>query len=377
MLTFLAFTMDQGIGGHYYSLKALSEQYVDSKVVIIGHTKPRVKYHNLTFISIRDNGYCGAFSLLYKIINVNDTLHCFDEHSFSFARVVSIFKNNPLVLTKCGGKPLRYYPRCYSISVFSKEDQEHFHNKNVSSYLIPNRINRNEIMALVNGRTKDNLFFERSFERRAICIARVGRKYRKKILSAINLSYKLKKLGHDLSVDVVGVLEDGHVLSELKDLCNYLSIQDRIFFHTDKKVTTDAVRWLPDFDFSIGTGRGAMEAMCLGVLTLAPVSNLDIPIFVDDNTFGSLFEKNFSERSVSTLSESEALTKISNLFTKSDFNKERFFYQNIFNEYFDILSAPKKYDEIYSKAQRQSFSGIVDVFCNFIYLKYIERQKLK
>lgn len=377
MLTFLAFTMDQGIGGHYYSLKALSDQYIDSRVIIIGHVKPRVKYSNLEFISIKDNGYYGALKLLHKTVGFEDILHCFDEHSYIFARVVSFLKKNPLVLTKCGGKPLRYYPSCKSISVFSKEDQKHFSNKNVSSYLIPNRVNRKEIFELINSNQNDNLPFNNDFDRRAICIARVGIKYRRKILSAINLTYKLKKLGHSLSVEVVGVLEDESILFELKELCERLSVADRVFFHTDKSITTDAVRWLPGFDFSIGTGRGAMEAISLNVLTLSPVSNLDIPVFVDENTFESLFERNFSERSVSALNESEAIARISGLFSNSELKSEKQFYKKIFDEYFDILSAPKRYDKIYSKAQQQNIFGVFDVLCNFMYLKYIERQKLQ
>ncbi|MGL6315410.1 hypothetical protein [Vibrio sp. WXL103] len=380
MLVFIAFTMDQGIGGHYYSLKAISEQYDDYKVIIIGHTKPKVNYKNFEYISIKKHGYLGAIRRLQCRVEKSDLMHCFDEHSFAFARVVSMLNKVPIVLTKCGGKPLRYYPSCNAISVFSKEDQRYFLRQNISTNLIPNRIdivNLTEVIAKSSNDVRPFKVSSSKQGRTAICIARIGSKYQKKIISSIKLSAKLKEKGCLLNVSVVGVLEDRNVLIELEELCISLKVQDRVSFYTSNEITTDAVKWLPFFDFCIGTGRGAMEAICLNVRTLSPVSNLDIPILIDGDSFDSLFSHNFSERSVSPITESDALEIICNNFNSLDRNDARDLYENLSRNYFDLSSVREKYIDLYDKAKLQSFMGIFDIVLNFAYLKYIERQKLK
>jgi len=371
---FFVFTMDQGIGGHYYSLDAISRTFENFKVVIIGYSEPRIDFENAFFIDLKTNGIYQAIQKAKDQVSDCSIYHCFDEHSYFFARIISLIQQVPVVLTKCGGKPLRYYPKA-TTTVFSVEDVEHFSRNNRKVELIPNRIGVLELkQKLPNEIQKEKITSIVNDRLCIMCIARIGSRYRAKIESSLEFCAMMNK-DQETCLIIIGSIESPEIIADLKLMASDLGLDKSVSFFTDKNITKDASQYLSLCDLAIGTGRGAMEAMILGKITLCPIATSKLPVLVDQQTFEELFRTNFSGRS--SIIENEACSKKNIMHSLSHDSNVRRFYRTITKTYFDVEGAKDKYQRIYKSARKESIFSFFDIVANGLYLKYIQRQKLK
>lgn len=363
---YLIFSMDQGIGGHFISLNVISRAINDDpEVICIGYTKPVVEYANIHFIDLNEvNTITAIFKLKNILENETDLIHCFDEHSYFFGRIVSAFLNIPIVLTKCGGKKPRYYPKVKNLVVFTKEDELIYSSKGVNCTLIPNRVVKlNEPKEVIDVGS----------DFKVLCIARIGNKYFSKIKQSIELLKFYSDSGISVTLDVIGVIESEDILDKLKEL----SKGYRCTFLTTSKFTQEASRLIVDYDLVVGTGRGVMETFSYKKLCASANSDLKLPILITNSTFEELFQANFSERAKARISESENEENLLSLINNADYKisiiKD---YESIFENYFNVSTAIGSYKMVYHKAVSESWFSLFDFFTNYLYLKYIKSQKL-
>ena len=93
---------------------------------------------------------------------------------------------------------------------------------------------------------------------------------------------------------VIGVIEDITIFNEIKDIVDQEGLP--VEFFTSPEYTKEASRFLYLADAVFGTGRGAMEAMSMGLPVFAPLKDRDYPGFINEKTFDSLLDRNFSGR---------------------------------------------------------------------------------
>ncbi|CAH7057405.1 conserved hypothetical protein [Vibrio chagasii] len=364
---YLIFSMDQGIGGHFISLDIISRAInTDHEVICIGYSKPLVDYTKVTFIDLNQHSIYSAFKMLAKAIVGCDLVHCFDEHSYFYGRIVSAFYKIPIVLTKCGGKITRYYPKAKDLIVFSREDYQYFKNRSTRCHFLPNRV-----LPIKNTDHQHEELGKKCFK--ILCIARIGSKYETKIRQSINLLNFYTKAGLSAELTVIGVVESADILLAMKNYAKGLNCK----FLTDKEYTANASRHIPSYDLAIGTGRGVMEAFSYNVPCASSNSKLDLPLLITAENFNQLFDANFSERSWASTTSSENEKVLIDIINDKVRGKNlRSSYQDLFDENFNVLNVTSRYFVLYKKASPASFM-MVDTLLNYLYLYYIKRQKLK
>lgn len=365
---YLIFSMDQGIGGHFISLDIISRSITsEPEVICIGYSKPLVDYGKVIFIDLNKHSLYSALRCLVETVSDCDLLHCFDEHSYFYGRVVSALYNIPIVLTKCGGKITKYYPKAKNLIVFSKEDYRYFKDKSTNCYLLPNRV-APVILSECNREVNSSKCFK------ILCIARIGNKYSSKIRQSINLLSFYAKSGLSVDLTVIGVVESDAILIAMKEHAKGLNCS----FLTNAKDTTNASRHIPQYNLIIGTGRGVMEAFSYNVLCASSNSKLELPLLITPNNFNQLFDANFSERSWATTTSLENESDLLDVVLDDSKNKHlRSKYLELFDENFNVEKVKVKYISLYEKAKPASFFDIIDILLNYLYMNYIRWQKFK
>ena len=146
-----------------------------------------------------------------------------------------------------------------------------------------------------------------------------------------------------------------------------------INFITDERAYK-ASEFLYLADFVIGTGRSFMEATSLGIPTLTPAKNTDIPILIDEKNVEAFLATNFSERNIAPEnSQEKTLNEIDKIHGDTDyricFQKET---KRIFDEYFGTEKILEKYEIVYLNVLNQKLRRRKLYRNNFPYLlKYL------
>ena len=341
-----------GRGGHFHSLNhiasALGEK-VKVGIYSIGPGKSEVISRNPFYKG--DCFFNGRNLLsLKRQINKNiqdfnpDIIHCFDATSYNIVSLL-IDSKYKIVVNKCGGPDPIEYPFVENLILFSKENKRWFEKytkfEKSSIYLIPNRVNKNELFVDKSYRPlkkKDSFCFVR--------IARIGNTYKKSIEDSIRLIEQVKTNDANVHLYIIGAIESEEVLANFKQKTQNLPVT----FVTDHEYTKKASNMLYLADAVIATGRGIMEATGLGIPILTPAKNANLPILVQKNNFDSFLETNFSQRNVASEDDLKSNNKNINQLIENRLVYENLKNQSLafFNDYFDVQRAVPKYLEVYN-----------------------------
>ena len=303
---YLISAFGKGSGGHFHSLNNIANALdgykgINIEIASIGNVASPILKKNPKFLgNLEFKWYLffqlnGEFKKLLKLKKI-DVIHCYDGGTALIIMMLPVFWKINIIHTKCGGPNERNYFAQFlqTIILFSQENLNSF-KKNprfnkASIHLIPNRVQLKEpdYSELFQLQIKDpNLF---TFLR----IARIGKTYKNSILQAIELVRELVLLQHKVNLIIIGVIEDELTFNEIQ---SYIQLNNLpVVFLTTKEYTSEASRFLYLADAVVGTGRGIMEAMTLGIPVYAPLKNRKLPVFVNNDTFQGLFENNFSQR---------------------------------------------------------------------------------
>jgi glycosyltransferase involved in cell wall biosynthesis len=223
---------------------------------------------------------------------------------------------------------------------------------------MPEFLNAN--LALISNRVKklkvsNEAVISKNAETTFIAISRIGLAYTPNLCKAIKLISKLS-FEFDVELIIIGTVESEQNLKELTDLVND-DIKVRIL--TSEDYTKEASRFLPNADITINSGRGVMESCSLGLPSLCYAKNLDIPVLLDEVSFDTLFENNFSPRSfVLNDDENDQLSKIKTIITdKESRKKASSFSMEAFEEHFNLENALSKYNSFYENAKSWDFKS--------------------
>lgn len=375
MVCFFIFTMDQGIGGHYYSLQTIQKEMPGSRVVVIGYTPPEVYYQNCLFLDLNKLGLLEVLNSASAYSGELEVLHAFDEHSYFFARIISFFKRKKIVLTKCGGKIAGYHPQAEDEVFFTQEDADFYsYRKGARHWVLPNRVS----IASLKNRECEVFFEQKSDKVNFLCVARVGGKYKSKILGAIDLVGSLVSKRVDCHLSIIGVPESQSVVDQVRRYVVASNLEVNVSLFLTENFTRDSSRFIHGADIVVGTGRGAMEAMCLGVPTICLVGRDKVPVLVRESNFDRFIYKNFSERVAFDVCPYEESDKIFELIKNSDMRERlRAFYDECARNLFLVDGVCSSYMAVYDKANRESGRFVFDWIANYLYIKYIKWVKFR
>jgi glycosyltransferase involved in cell wall biosynthesis len=365
-------------GGHYHSLDQISRELAkvhEVNLISIGGVESPVIKNNpyfLRHIPLKRNvsAIFSFHSILKKIIEgfKPDIVHCFDADSLNRLLVQTSIGKIPLVMNKCGGmNPLGSdYQHADGIVTFSAENYEWYKsNKNYRKeliVLIPNRVKKLELLpererreAKAKGKTT------------FIRISRLGGAYEHTLRSTYNLIEELITFGYSVELIVIGRIQDEGRFEILREEVLRRNLPVR--FITDERASK-ASDFLYLADFAIGTGRSFMEAISLGIPTLAPALNAQKPILVNKSNIQNFFFKNFSERTIVPEnhiknSERELITAIQNKKKYDDLCEEA---KELFIEYFGTDKILYKYNDFYMNAIQFKYNRIRLILLNLNYL---------
>jgi glycosyltransferase involved in cell wall biosynthesis len=308
ILYLIAIDGGKGSGGHYHSLDQISKEVAkDNKIGIIsiGVAPSPILVNNPYFLShiTAKTNILSIYKLNKKIKGLlcefkPNIIHCFDTNSLNRVLLCPSTFRIPIAWTKCGGKnPLgANYQHADGIILFSEENMNWFKRSdsydNKRLFLIPNRVHELSL--------QKNKFPELNKDNSKITfirISRLGGAYEKTLRDSFNL---IELLNRDIDVQliVVGIIQDEMKFQKLER--EAIERKLPVVFLTDNRAARGS-----DFlflgDYVIGTGRSFMEAISLGIPTLAPAVNASIPILINESNFMEFLSSNFSERSIAPL----------------------------------------------------------------------------
>lgn len=360
-----------GRGGHFHSLNHVVNNISlkhETGIISIGISESQIITNNKSFIKHINHNGINIIRLqreLKKIIlDIKpDIIHFFDSNSYNICRPL-ISRQNKIVLNKCGGPNIKFYPFAKNLIVFSQENYDFFKNKkkyqNSQIYLISNRVQKIFLNPYVSNIKKNTDLF--NFVR----ICRISEQYKKSILNSINLiKYLTKKGSSHTHLFIIGIIEDNFTFKEILKYSNKIK---NITFLTENEFTQEASKMLYLADAVIGTGRGFMEAASLQIPLLTLNSLDDYPVLIDQETYCDAFKTNFSERNkFHNFDKEKNLSKIIKMISDNEYRKQLSdFSYNIFSNYFDAELICEKYTEAYNQADP---SGNIHVFDYILSLK--------
>ena len=373
-ILYMISTHGHGRGGHFYDMKVIANamnRTNDNLVFEVGLNKSPVvssiknKVYNFYFNGIN------FLIVLVKMIKIFYkekplVIHCFDNHSYAFGRILAYIKKVPIILTKCGGaNPEGFFPKTSDLILMSNENYIFFQNhkkyKNSNIYLIPNRSdhieNDESAIKKIKESAKDNLVF--------MHISRISKYYESSLMQSISLVKDLSKYRKNIVLFIVGVIQSDGLFKRLND---YAEHENLVIFLDSDFYTINASKILDAADFVIATGRGIMEAASKDKILLSPVKESKYPTLVSGNNFFKLFEKNFSPRNNLVSNEKDnfddILDIIDNDIRKIEYKEN---LKKLYFKYFDINNVIEKYDDIYKNSKFIKKIYFIDLFKNVIY----------
>lgn len=293
-----------GNGGHAHSLNHISQaisKKVEVKIISVGLSEVNVLKDNINYLGKFHFRWWNIFKLnnkfkqLFREYNP-DVIHCFDGSSALILMAQPILFKKKIIYTKCGGPNERdsIAQVTSDVILFSKENFDSYKQnkrfKDSDIHLIPNRILK------VNWIPIDERIFRKDLNKfNFVRIARIGNTYFDSIKEAINLvaDIQVHELKKCVKLYIIGTIENDEVYNKLLNYATTKSID--VVFITNE-LTSEASRLLYLADVVIGTGRGVMEAMSLGIPTFVPVKGKAIPCLLRKENFNDFFNTNFSPR---------------------------------------------------------------------------------
>ncbi|WP_163381061.1 glycosyltransferase family 4 protein [Cyclobacterium sp. SYSU L10401] len=357
-ILFLISSEGQGkaAGGHFNSLHQVSLEMAKScevKIVMLGKVLSPVLNENPYLLKHITLGHSIIdiirlnirFNQIFKTFQP-EVIHCFDTNSLNRCLLSTATRKIPLILNKCGGpNPLRKnYYHADAIVVFSIENQQwYFDNENYTSdsiFLIPNRVraldflpdNLQEVKA-----DPDKITFVR--------VSRLGGAYEMTLLQTFNLIEKLNKK-FPVEFFVIGRITNQEKFN--KHVKEGKRRRLPVHYITDHRAAKGS-NFLYLADFVVGTGRSFMEATSLGIPSLAPAKNADIPILIDENNVERFLATNFSERSIAKANEETNTLKAIQELGKDDsaYQRHQKKTKHFFYELFGTEKINQKYTAVY------------------------------
>jgi len=352
-ILYLISCFGHGRGGHFYSLKTISDEMSKAHKVWISSVGTSTSpifcdYKNYYPLKskIPSPGMISDLIHLVKQKNIN-IIHSFDDISYFFARIVSRLTNIPDLLTKCGGpSPKHFYPKAGNLILFSTEDMRYFKkstkHRAANLYHIPNRVTAAEQDWSAIQKIREGL---RSDATIILRIARFCKLHKKSIVDSIRLVNRLVKDGLNVQLIIIGS-KDQRVYNEL---LSYES--ENILIFTDDYYTVNASRLIGVAGIVVGTGRGAMEAAIQDRVLLSPVNGLSFPVLVTEKNIDSFLAYNFSARTqIRNISEEEEYENVKKAIdNNANFLNAQRFVRQCSRENFDVSVVRQKYENIYLK----------------------------
>jgi hypothetical protein len=353
ILYLITVNQKDGIGGHYYSLKAtidLVKQLNNCVIVNIGRNQSAIL--SSMSVPVYDLLYSRnifSFRPLLKQLNrlmmeeKPDIIHAFDKQSLFFGMLFSKKFQKPLIVTRCGGEDPIYYPNIENIIVYSLENKRFFESKNIAKniFFIPNRISRPEqdLVRIAKIRKMIN-----NGSRIFLRIARMSDLHKYSIIQSENLIKRLNSDGVKAQLIIVGVIRNQKIFEEVLD-----NKDENIILLTNDEYTHNASALIDVAEFIIGAGRSFMEAASLQKIMLCPVMNSDIPLLITPENFKEAFKRNFSSRvSIAGYDEEKNYRKIFETINDDNYlNYLKIFSGEVSKKYFEIESQREIFQNIY------------------------------
>lgn len=375
-ICYLIFGSGKGNGGHYRSLSVISNALKNKFNVLIfniGYTHSQIiidsglENYFFKFNGINVIGTLKKMNHVLKNRNLY-VIHCFDHQSIFLGKNLTNYHKIPLLYTMCGGpSPKSYFPYVKYITVFSHENYKFFKDsrkfRKSMTWCIPNRVidfqvSDEKIKALTS---MFHLYNTNIFLR----ICRISHYYKKSLIQAIDLINNLTDKNYNVSLLIIGNVQDADVYEELVQRQGYRA---NVYFVTDDIFTLNAKELIDISNFVIGTGRGFMEACSRGKIMLVPCTNSNYPILIDSKNFDHSFNYNFSERtefSVEVIRNN--FNKIVNLLNnRYDYLLESSNSKSRFNKYFSIEKGANLYINVYESLTYMKYSNI-DLLFNWVF----------
>lgn len=353
-----------GFGGHYESAKTIAlgmkKLGHDVLVVSLGDVLPKTLVSlGADFKFIEFTGYS---TVAYSIKVTNeislfspDSIHSFDNKSYFFARLYSLFNKCNLVLTKPGGSnPNLYFPFCSNITVFSKENESFFLSRkkfnNAKIHYLPNRavlVSQDEHRIK---KLRDIIGSERGVVLR---IARFTGAYQESMEQLINLVKIINKDSKLFTGLIIGHPEDEKVVNYIKGISD-----SDIFLITDEEFTRSASELIDIGDFVLATGRGIYEAALLGKTVFSTVSGSKLPVLLSEKNIETLMAKNFSPRVKKLelmLIDEENEEELKKCLDKKFSSEASEFTKKYAKDKFCIDAVVKTYEKIYSSESSKKY----------------------
>jgi glycosyltransferase involved in cell wall biosynthesis len=381
LLFFISSEGGKAAGGHFNSLHQVSLEMAKTcevRIIMLGKVlspilkeNPFLTDHIVLGHGVKDILKLNAsLKLLFKSFKP-DVIHCFDTNSLNRILLTRKTRNIPIVLNKCGGRnPIKKnYQHADATVVFSKENQKwYLDNKyydDASIFLIPNRVRALNILNEDLRKEKANPD-KTTFVR----VSRLGGAYEMTLLQTFNLLEKLSKTS-EVELYVIGRIQDE---ARFKKLVTEGEKQNfNIKYITDERAAKGS-DFLYLADFVVGTGRSFMEATSLGIPSLTPAQNAEMPILVNATNVEQFLATNFSERNIAEDGdEEETLDAVFKLVAdNSIYVKQKKETKSFFEEYFGTSKINQKYIEVYDFALNKDINRKMLFQKNLLYiLKFI------
>jgi hypothetical protein len=354
-ILFVISVLREGKGGHYHSLKHVSNALDLKHEVAVISIGAKPSYPVSTASAYLDHIYFNGISLIgfrkriQEILNSfkPQIIHCFDGHPFNIFKLILNSKKYAFVVNQCGGMNPKTFPKIENLVLFSEENRqwfikhERFDSTNIA--LIPNRVLK--VNLADNKRIIKN---EKIFN--FVRISRIAYFHKESILGSIFLVERLhSEYNLKVKLYIIGAVYDSAIFNEIQSL---IAGKDYFELITDDTLTGEASQLLYLADAVIATGRGVMEGASLGIPVLTPAKNSEIPILINRKNFRNFFNTNFSQRNKASKVDLEL--NIDNIIsiTKSSmaYEESSLFHKELFKEYFDVLSGIEKYIDVYNIA---------------------------
>lgn len=302
-ILFIITNQAHGRGGHFYTLRTTIDALKDMitpLVIEFGMAKvsspilKEAKGAKFFFIPYKNIWETLKKSYFISKNEMPDVIHSFDSPAFFLGRILAVIFSIPHIHTKCGGpNPRIYYPIPSCLILFSEENLNYFKKKdrykNTRIELIPNRVitpktDERRIKSIREKIKKDDFIILR--------IGRICTHYNETLKQCIELTQKLNQDGVNVQLVLIGVIQDNHLIEELK-----IRSDRSILLLNEEEYTTNSAELIDIADMVVGTGRSFMEAALFGKPLLAPTdTTLKIPVLVDQENINIFSQYNFSPR---------------------------------------------------------------------------------
>lgn len=338
-------------GGHGFSfehtLYSLKDK-LDILIIYVGH-----KDYQMESLPYKKYYFDNKLSSLLKARKIikneqPEVIHCFDDDSFYFMSLSSLGLSTKKVLTIAGGNPNpKRMPYCEDIILFSQETMNSFGKciryKNINLHYIPNRV----VPALLTNKS-----FPSNSCYTFLQVIRLNVSKHPQITSTLEFLKIMRDKNINSRLILAGTINSE---SEKKFIETYVkenNLQDRFTLITDDRVNRGS-DLLPYADCVIGTGRSVMESIILGKCVLVPVKKTKFPILLDETSFWSLFEYNFSGRTENSFSEDYEMEKIIRITRDNSYRSQNLAIMKKYGEkYFELtFDVVNKYLKIYQNAR--------------------------